>query len=323
LSESNRELVQHRSGGVILPALIANEGDRAGRRFVEFFTAQIRNANTRKAYAQAVGQFLRWCEERRLTLHTLEPIAVAAYVEELGATRSKPTVKQHLAAVKMLLDWLVTGQIIPVNPAASVRGPKHVVTKGVTPYLSAEDARTLLNSIEPATLLGLRDRALIAVMTYSFARVTAVLSMKVDDYYANGKKWRLRLHEKGGKFLEVPVHHKAEEYLDAYIHAARIDGDKRGPLFRAGNRRTGELKATPLRRTDAWDMVKRRAAACGLTHKLCNHSFRATGITAFIAAGGTVEKAQQIAGHASTKTTQLYNRTSDEITLDEIERIAI
>lgn len=317
------ELVEQRGGGILLPALIAQEGDRAGRRFVEFFTTQIRNPNTRAAYAQAVGQFLRWCEERRLTLQSLEPVAVAAYVEELGKSKSPPTVKQHLAAMKMLLDWMVTGQIIPVNPAASVRGPKHVVAKGKTPYLSAEDARTLLHSIEPTTLLGLRDRALIAVMTYSFARVTAVLSMTVDDYYANGKKWRLRLHEKGGKFLEVPVHHKAEEYLDAYIHAARIEGDRRGPLFRAGNRRSGELKTTQFKRNDAWAMVKRRAAEVGLTHKLCNHSFRATGITAFIAAGGTIEKAQQIAGHASTKTTQLYNRTSDEITLDEIERIAI
>ncbi|WP_165074804.1 tyrosine-type recombinase/integrase [Paludisphaera rhizosphaerae] len=323
MNEAGRGLVQRRGGGIILPALIAQEGDRAGRRFVEFFTAQIRNPNTRKAYAQAVGQFLNWCEERRLTLQTLEPVTVAAYVEELGRSKSVPTVKQHLAAVKMLLDWMVIGQIIPVNPAASVRGPKHVVTKGKTPYLSAEDARTLLSSIEPSTLLGLRDRALIAVMTYSFARITAVLSMTVDDYYANGKKWRLRLHEKGGKFLEVPVHHKAEEYLDAYIHAAKIEGDKRGPLFRSGNRRSGELNAKPLRRNNAWEMVKRRAAEVGLTHKLCNHSFRATGITAFIAAGGTIEKAQQIAGHASSKTTQLYNRTSDEITLDEIERIAI
>jgi len=317
------ELVRADSRGIVLPAIIADSGDRAGRRFVEFFTAQIRNPNTRAAYAQAVGQFLRWCESKNLTLQTLEPVAVAAYVEELGTTRSKPTVKQHLAAVKMLLDWMVTGQVIPTNPAASVRGPKHVVTKGLTPYLSAEDARTLLNSIEPSTLLGLRDRALIAVMTYSFARVSAVLSMQVDDYYANGKKWRLRLHEKGGKFLEVPVHHKAEEYLDAYIHSAKIDGDKRGPLFRAANRRTGELKTTPLQRNDAWAMVKRRAAQVGLTHKLCNHSFRATGITAFMAAGGDIDVARKIAGHASTKTTQLYNRTSDEITLDEIERIAI
>nr|WP_303652942.1 tyrosine-type recombinase/integrase [Paludisphaera mucosa] len=172
-------------------------------------------------------------------------------------------------------------------------------------------------------MLDLRDRALIALMTFSFGRISAVLGTTVDDYYANGKKWRVRLHEKGGRFLEVPVHHKAEEYLDAYIQAAGIEGDRSGPLFRTSKGKTGRLAVKPLGRKNAWDMVKRRALAAGLTHKLCNHSFRATGITAYIAGGGTVEKAQKMAGHASTKTTELYNRTDDEITLDEVERIAI
>ncbi|MDG3008313.1 tyrosine-type recombinase/integrase [Paludisphaera mucosa] len=204
-----------------------------------------------------------------------------------------------------------------------VRGPKHVVTRGKTPYLAADDARKLLDSIKGSTLLDLRDRALIALMTFSFGRISAVLGTTVDDYYANGKKWRVRLHEKGGRFLEVPVHHKAEEYLDAYIQAAGIEGDRSGPLFRTSKGKTGRLAVKPLGRKNAWDMVKRRALAAGLTHKLCNHSFRATGITAYIAGGGTVEKAQKMAGHASTKTTELYNRTDDEITLDEVERIAI
>ena len=309
--------------GPVVPALIAAEGDRAGRRFVEFFTAQIRNKNTRAAYSQAVGQFLRWCEERRLTLRTIEPVAVAAYVEGLAELREAPTVKQHLAAIKMMLDWMVTGQVIPTNPAASVRGPRLVVTRGKTPFLSADDARTLLRSIDPSTLMGLRDRALIAVMTFSFARVSAAVGMAVEDYYANGKKWRLRLHEKGGRFHEMPAHHKAEEYLDAYIQAAGIAGDPKGPLFRSLKGKSGKLTGSPLGRKNAWDMVKRRALAAGLTNRLCNHSFRATGITAYIAGGGTVEKAQKMAGHASSKTTQLYNRVDDDITLDEVERIAI
>lgn len=322
----------HGSRRVVLPALIAQAGDRAGRRFVEFFTAQIRNKNTRSAYAQAVGQFLAWCESRRLTLRTIQPVAVAAYVEEMTERKAAPTVKQHLAAIKMLLDWMVTGHIIETNPATSVRGPKHVVSRGKTPYLSADDARTLLNSIRVEkevgetklpVLIGLRDRALIAVMTFTFARISAVLGMTVDDYYANGKKWRVRLHEKGGKFHEVPVHHKAEEYLDAYIEAAGIAGDRKGPLFRSGKGRGGKLSERSLQRRKALEMVKKRAAAAGLTDRLCNHSFRATGITAFIAGGGTVDKARQMAAHASTKTTELYNRTGDEITLDEVERIAI
>ncbi|MHB1785265.1 MAG: tyrosine-type recombinase/integrase [Acidimicrobiales bacterium] len=313
----------HDGASLILPALVAAAGDQAARRFVEFFTANIRNRNTRAAYAQAVARFLRWAEDRGLSLRSIEPVAVAAYVEQLQTTHAAPTVKQHLAAVRMLFDWLVTGQVVPANPAASVRGPKHVVKKGKTHVLSAEDARTLLDSIDTSTAVGLRDRTLIAVMVYSFARISAVLGMRVEDYYQNGKRWWIRLHEKGGKFHEVPVHHTAEEYLDAYIEAAGIAGDAKGPLFRSATGRTGKLTGRPLRRNNALDMVKRRVLAAGLPRRVCNHTFRATGITAYLKAGGTIEKAQQIAAHESPKTTKLYDRTTDQISLDEIERIAI
>ena len=130
-----------------VPKIIAAEGPNAVRRFLEFFTANIRNKNTRAAYAQAVGQFCRWCDRRRFSLELIEPITVAAYIEELLRIRSKPTVKQHLAAIRMLFDWLVLGQIIPANPAGVVRGPSHVVKRGKTPVLSADDARKLLDSI--------------------------------------------------------------------------------------------------------------------------------------------------------------------------------
>ncbi len=304
-----------------VPALIADQGEHAARRFLEFFTANIRNRNTRAAYAQAVAQFLSWCEDRRLSLRTIDPISVAAYIESHPG--ADPTKKQHLAAIKMLFDWLVTGQVIPVNPAASVRGPKHIVRKGKTLVLSGGDARKLLDSIDASTVVGLRDRALIGVMVFSFARIGAVLGMKVEDYYQNGKRWWIRLHEKGGKFHEVPVHHNAEEYLDAYIEAAGIAKDEKSPLFRSAVGKTGTLTDRPLRRNNALDMVKRRAKAAGLSKRVCNHTFRATGITAYLEAGGTIEKAQAIAAHESPKTTKLYDRTSDAISLDEIERIVI
>src|SRR5262245_6024702 len=222
----SRELLTRPRGQLpTVPALIADAGDRAARRFLEFFTANIPNPNTRAAYARAVGQFLRWAEGRGLTLRAIEPIAVAAYVQELKGRLATPSVKQHLAAIRMLFDWLVTGQVLPVNPAASVKAPKHIVKKGKTPVLSAQDARTLLDSIETErenddgtktpVLLGLRGRALIGVMVFSFARIGAVLGMKVEDDYPDGKRWGLRLHEKGGKFHELPAHHTAEAYLDA------------------------------------------------------------------------------------------------------------
>jgi integrase/recombinase XerD len=327
---------------IAVPSILAGLGDHAAKRYLEFFTANIRNRNTRAAYAQATHQFFRWCEDRGLALPSVEPVHVAAYIELLSHRKenplSDPSIKQHLAAIRMLFDWLVTGQVVPNNPAASVRGPKHVVKKGKTPVLSAQDARTLLDSIatrrgpepeageedhRPPDLVGLRDRALIAIMAFSFARIGAVLGMRVEDYYANGKRWWIRLHEKGGKFHEVPAHHTLVDYLDAYVEAAGIGADQKSPLFRSANRRTGQLTAKPLRRNNALDMVKRRARAAGFSSRLCNHTFRATGITAYLEEGGTIEKAQAIACHESPRTTKLYDRTSDAIDLDEIERIRI
>ena len=311
-------------GSTQLPNIILRAGDHAARRFVEFFASTIRNRNTRQAYAQAIGQFFRWCESRRLELDTISPVAVAAYIEDLSAKRSAPTVKQHLAAIRMLFDWLVTGQVVPINPAWSVRGPRYVVKKGKTPVLTAAEARQLLDSIDTSTLIGLRDRALIGLMCYSFARVSAVANMNVDDCYQQGKRSWIRLHEKGGKFHEVPAHHNAEQYLDLYIAKAGIGDGKKSPLFRSALGKSDMLSASSMSRTDILRMVKRRAFAAGIgADRICCHTFRATGITAYLENGGTLEHAQAIAAHESPRTTKLYDHTADTITLDEIERIAI
>lgn len=309
--------------GKPFPVLIAAAGPKAQLRFVEYFTANIRNPNTRAAYAQAVGQFCRWTEDRRLALANLNPVVIAAYVEELGARCAAPTVKQHLAAVRMLFDWLVVGQVLPMNPAASVRGPKYVVKKGKTPVLTAEEARSILDRIDVGELIGLRDRALIGVMLYTFSRVSAAVGMDAGDYYQIGKRSWIRLHEKGGKLHEVPAHHNAVLYLDEYIEAAGIAPASDTPLFRSAIGRTGRLGTERMHRTDALRMIKRRAAAAGILAKICCHTFRGTGITTYLSNGGTLEKAQAIANHESAKTTKLYDRTKDELTLDEIERIVV
>lgn len=309
--------------GQPFPKIIADAGPDARRRFIEFFTANIRNKNTRDAYARAVAQFCSWCERRRFSLELLEPVVIAAYIEDIGERLAKPSVKQHLAAIRMLFDYLVVGQIVPINPAASVRGPKYVIKRGKTPALSAEDTRRLLDSIDITTVIGLRDRAIIAVMVYSFARISAVIGLNVEDFYQNGKRCWFRLNEKGGKFHEVPAHHSAEAYVDAYMQAAGIVAENKAPLFRTAPGKTGCLTSRRMNRKEALAMIKRRARVAGLPANICNHTFRATGITTFLLNGGTVEKAQAIAGHESPKTTKLYDRTSDEISLDEIERILI
>jgi len=221
----------------LIPVQVAAAGEQAAIRFIEFFTANIRNPNTRAAYARAVSDFFRWCEARGLhRLSAVRPVHVAGFVEELGKTRAAPSVKQSLAAVRMLFDWLVVGQVVRSNPASVVRGPKHVIKRGKTPVLSPEEARELFNGIPTDTLIGLRDRALIGVLIYSFARVSAAVSMRVEDYFPQGKRWWVRLHEKGGKHHEIPVHHTLEEYLDAYIEAAGLKGE---PKARCSGRQTG------------------------------------------------------------------------------------
>lgn len=235
------------------------------------------------------------------------------------------TVKQHLAAIRMLFDWLVVGQVVPFNPASSVPGPKHVVKTGKTPVLTASEARDLLVSINKGTLMGLRDRALIGVMLYSFARVSAAVSMRVADYYTQGKRSYFRLHEKGGKYLVVPTHHVGQAYVDEYIDAAGIDGDKQGPLFRSSGqgRRQDMLLRSAMTRQTALKVIKRRVRVAGLPDDRTNHSFRGTGITEYLRNGDNQEIAARIAGHESTRTTQLYNRIHEELSLDEIERIHI
>lgn len=307
-----------------IPRFFAEAGARARFRFIEFFTAHIRNPNTREAYHRAIRGFAEWCDTKRLEVVTLNPVWIAAYVEALQKLRPEPSVKQALAAIRMLFDWLVTGHVIPFNPASSVRGPRYSLRRGKTPVLDAEQARHLLDSIEPRKLIGLRDRALIATMVFTFARVSAVAAMKVEDYFQQGKRWSVRLHEKNGKQVEMRVHHNLETYLDEYIDAAGIRGDRRGPLFRrAAKNEHARLTLDPMTRQLVWAMVKRRARFAGLPIEICCHTFRATGITTYLKNGGTLEKAQYMAGHESSRTTSLYDRRLDEITLDDVERIVI
>jgi integrase len=202
-----------------------------------------------------------------------------------------------------------------------VRGPKHVVKRSRTSVLSAEEAHALFESLPTDTVVGLRDRALLGVLIYSFARISAVLAMRVEDYYPQGKRWWLRLHEKGGKRHDMPAHHTLEAYMDTYIQAAGIATEKKGPLFRTARGKTGGLSDRPLPRANAYHMIRRRAKAAGIETPIGCHTFRATGITLYLLNGGSLEKAQMMAAHESPRTTKLYDRTNDHVSLDEVERI--
>jgi site-specific recombinase XerD len=307
-----------------VPALVLSAGEPGTYRFLEFFAAHIRNSNTRVAYFRDVCAFFLWCQRRQIrALSEIRSHHVAGYIERLGKTHAPPSVKQHLAAIRMLFDWLVVGQIVAHNPASAVRGPTYVVHKGKTPVLLGEEARVLLDSIPTGTLVGLRDRALIALLVYTFARVSAAVQMNGEDVYTQGKRLWVRLHEKGGKEHTLPCHHELEGHLDAYREAIGIAHEKGTPLFRSAMRRTGRLTANRMHRIDAFRMAKRRARAAGILSPIGCHTFRATGITQYLLHGGTLEHAQHMAAHESSRTTGLYDRRKDEITLDEVERIIL
>jgi site-specific recombinase XerD len=257
-------------------------------------------------------------------LTEIRPFDVAAYVERLQGEAAAPSVKQELAAIRMLFDWLVVGQVVSGNPASSVRGPTHVVKTGKTPVLDGSEWRRLLDAIPTDTVRDRRDRALIAALTYGFARITAALKMRVEDLRPRGAGWELRLREKGGKQHVIPCHHALAEELRAYITVAGIGEERKGWLFRtAKGWKATVLAQQPMSQVDAWRMIRRRAKTAGIKAPIGCHTFRATGITAYLENGGTLEHAQAMAAHESPRTTKLYDRTKERLTLDEIERIRL
>jgi site-specific recombinase XerD len=325
-------LLPARHGVFPVPAIIAAAGDKASEHFLEFFAATIRNKNTRAAYVQAAAQFFAWCEQYQLQLSTIRPLHVSAYMESKPLTA--PSVKQHLAALRGLFNWLVIKQVVPDNPAMFVKGPKFSRQIGITPILQAGEMRALIDSI-PVTrevkipkkhgggvrvvpdIKGLRDRAAIAVMAYTFARVSAVARLKRADYRIEGKRARLRLLEKGNKEKLVWLHHEAEQFLDAWLAEAPIEVEE--ALFQTLDK-THRLTGKAMSRRDYLRLVKTRAQAAGLPESICNHTFRGTGITVFLHNGGALEAAQDMANHTDPRTTKLYDRRKDLATLSEIER---
>jgi site-specific recombinase XerD len=296
----------------LLPRAIDDLGEDARKAFIEFFTAQIRNPNTREAYLRNAVRFLNWTDEAGVKVASIEAFHIAAYIEQLG--RTQPGNPAHAGS------FLVVRQVLKDNPAADVRGPKHVVKTGKTPSLEGVDARKLFESIEKTTPAGVRDRALLGVMVYSFGRISAVLNLDLKDYYQNGSRRIIRLLEKGGRHHEMPVHHAAQEYLHEYLNML---GATDGALFRTLSRKRDGFTDRRMHRREALAMVKRRCKAAGLGDRFCNHTFRATGITAYLSNGGQLENAQYMAGQASPTTTKLYDRRLQRATLDEVERIRL
>lgn len=307
-----------------LPRIITEAGPQAEEHFVEFFAATIRNPNTRAAYVHAVKRFLDWVEAHDGTLHQIRPLIVSSYIEMLCGEVSPPTVKQHLAALKGLFDYLVVKQVVSFNPASSVRGPKHNPKEGKTPIMEPHELRQLFAAIDRSNVRGLRDDALLKTMLFSLARVSAVIGLRVKDFRDKGATAYFYFREKGGKTKTVPVHHVAHEAIDTYLEAAGIREQKDAPIFQSTLKSLpNHLTGRGISRTTALLTVKRYVHKAGLDPEICNHSFRGSGITIFLEEGGDLDTAADLAGHASTSTTRLYDRTNRQIKRRDIERIRL
>ena len=305
----------------LLPGTSEFNRDKTAEAFLEILGARLRNPNTRTAYRVAWSSFLAFCSKRQLEFEAVKAYHVGAWLDQHPGSRS--TQRQHLAAVRMLFDHLMMRGVIEYNPAARAKPPRLVRDTSRTPVFEEAEIVTFLDSISLKSGKDIRDKAIFCVLLYSWCRVSALINLTVADYYERaGQRW-LRFHEKRGKEHEVPAHSKAREAIDLWLEASGLASNPAAPLFPAfgKDRETMELRC--LDRRSILKLVESRARASGIIKRVCCHSFRATGITEYMNSGGTIEIAQQIAGHESSSTTRIYDRSRDRLTIEEIERVQI
>ena len=312
--------------GLLVPFdLLAGTSESARAKtaetFFELLGARVRNPNTRSAHRVAWRSFLAFCSARGHELESVKAYHVGSWLDQHPGSRS--TQRQHLAAVRLLFDSLMMRGVVEYNPAARARPPRLIRESSHTSVFEEAEIVAFLDSISPDSLKNIRDKALFCVLLYSWCRVSALINLTVADYYERGGTRWFRFQEKRGKEHEVPVHSKAKEAVDLWLERSYLTSNPSAPLFTpfSKNRETIELRH--LDRRSVLKLVEKRAKASGILKRVCCHSFRATGVTEYMNSGGTIEIAQRIAGHTSPSTTRIYDRSGDQLTLEEIERVQI
>lgn len=305
-----------------LPVLIDATGSAARFAWEEFIYGKIRNPHTRAAYERAIRQFLAHCEVLNKDLPTVTPRDVGCYLDEQDYAPA--TKKLHLSAIRHFFDTLVTRHVVVLNPAHSVRSERLQIIEGKTPEITIPQARKLMQSLDTSHVVGVRDRAIIAILIYTAARVGAVAALRLGDFYDLGDQYCLRFKEKGGKSREIPVRHDLRHFISDYVASGRLEhSDSSTPLFRTTIRKTRNLTQNGMTAGDMARMVKRRMKQASLPSRLTPHSFRVTTITDLLSQGVPLEDVQNLAGHADPRTTRLYDRRKRKVTRNIVERISI
>ncbi len=314
------------------PEIVRRAGAGAEYAYADFFKAKIANVNTRKAYKRAVDRFLRYCQECRIELHQVTSFLIGDYLEHHLVDKdrlplSAPSKKQHLAALRHFFDNQQLYHGVLLNPASSVRGPKHVAHEGKTPAFDEKQVKRLFASIDTTSLIGLRDKTILMVLAYTAARAGAVAKLRLEDYYSDGIQWWFHFGEKGGKVHLVPARHDLQLQMETYLKTANLAGEpSKTPLFRSARGR-GQIRSYSnkgLTGNDLLRIVKRRLGRAGLPVSTFScHSFRATTATNLLRQDVAREQVQYLLGHVDARTTDLYNRTDKQVSRNIVERISL
>jgi len=305
-----------------LPAIVQRYGNAARIAWHDFFSAKLPNDNTRAAYSYALRQFLTWSELHGLDLPQIRPGNVGDYFRQHPG--SLPTKKQHLAALRKFFNLLVERHICLLNPAAVAELERMTVVEGKTPQITPAQISQLLQTIALNKVTGLRDRAIIAVLSFTGARAGAVAKLRREDFYSVDTQFMLHFDEKGGKSREIPVRYDLQGVLFEYMDAAALrDAPRKSPLFRTAVRRENRLTNRGMSPNDVCRMIKRRLKRAGLPNNLSAHSFRVAVATDLFDQGIDTKDVQHLLGHADPRTTRLYDRSERKVTRNLVERIRI
>lgn len=316
----------------VLPALVTRAGGPAVQAWADCFEGKIPNKHTRRNYKRYVRHFLDWCEVEELELARIMAGDVGRYLEGLTGGPNKK--KIALSALRKFFRLLVQRHICLINPAAEAETDRYNVVEGKTTEITDAQFRELLATIDPTTIVGLRDLVIIKTLAYTGARVGAVAGLERPHYYEAPGTWMLHFDDKGGKSREIPVAHDLQVLYEEYLEKTGIKQERRRRdpktgewesiyLFRTAAGRTGQLTKTPMTGNDIYKMMRRRAARAGIGTGISPHSFRVAIATDLHEQGVPTDEIQMLLGHSDVRTTNLYKRNRRGVTRNLVERIRL
>ena len=269
---------------------------------IDSYISSLPSRNSRLAYSRAITRLVRWCEAKGLSLCKLERANAVQYFAEHDG--SSATLRQNKSVICGLFDHFITLHLATYNPFLQVRITPESSVRLKTPALTINELSLLFERIDCSDIMGLRDRALMGLIFYAFARVSCALQIRASDLSVKEEGVFLCLPDRKGTRNEYPLHPQAYQYVKEYLSAAAHLLIPESPIFQSVRR--GTLSGRGMGPTDVLRMFKRRSAEANLPVEVSADRLVATGIAFFLKEGGTLEEAQFLARHTNPNTTSKY-----------------